>query len=223
MARYRRRSPRISRPELLKEIGARMKAEPGDLLLFVADQMEGHLQGVYALRCKIAAEMKLYDPKAMNFSWVVEFPMFDYDDEEKRWVAMHHPFTAPRDQDLRDARDRSRQVPRKGLRPGDQRLAKRAAARSVFTTRRLSKKCSTCSGIDEESAKERFGFLLEALRLRRASARWHRARHRSLGDAFRRARQHPRLYRLPEDAEGDRLDDGSAQHSRRETAERAGN
>ena len=48
--------------------------------------------------------MKLYDPQAMHFSWVVEFPMFDYDDEEKRWVAMHHPFTSPRDQDFALAR-----------------------------------------------------------------------------------------------------------------------
>ncbi len=56
--------------------------------------------------------MKLYDPQAMHFSWIVEFPMFDYDDEEKRWAAMHHPFTAPRDAGLRAARHRPRQVPR---------------------------------------------------------------------------------------------------------------
>ena len=65
--------------------------------------------------------MKLYDPKAMHFSWVVEFPMFDYDDEEKRWVAMHHPFTSPRDQDFALLESRPGQVPGEGVRPGDQR------------------------------------------------------------------------------------------------------
>jgi aspartyl-tRNA synthetase len=88
------------KPELLKEIGVRLKAEPGDLLLFVADQWKVTCKALYALRQKIGAEMKLYDPKTMHFSWVVEFPMFDHDDEEKRWVAMHHPFTSPRDQDF---------------------------------------------------------------------------------------------------------------------------
>ncbi|MEX2093648.1 MAG: aspartate--tRNA ligase, partial [Pirellulales bacterium] len=83
------------KPELLKEFGARLKAEPGDLLLFVADQWKVTCKALYALRCKIAAEMKLYEPSEMNFSWVVEFPMFDYDEEEKRWVATHHPFTSP--------------------------------------------------------------------------------------------------------------------------------
>ncbi len=87
-------------PELLKQIGERMKAEPGDLLLFVADQWKATCKALYALRTKLGAEMKLYDPRAMHFSWVVEFPMFDYDDEERRWVAMHHPFTSPRDQDF---------------------------------------------------------------------------------------------------------------------------
>ena len=81
-----------------------------------------------------AAELKLYDPTTMHFSWIVEFPMFAYDDEEKRWAAMHHPFTAPRAQDFATAGNRPRQVPRPGLRPGDQRLARPAAARSVSTT-----------------------------------------------------------------------------------------
>ena len=87
-------------PELLKQIGDRMKAEPGDLLLFVADQWKATCKALHALRTKLGAEMKLYDPRAMHFSWVVEFPMFDYDDEARRWVAMHHPFTSPRDQDF---------------------------------------------------------------------------------------------------------------------------
>ena len=61
-----------------------MGAEPGDLLLFVADTFEITCKALYGLRKRLAAELKLYDPGQMNFSWVVEFPMFAFDDEEKR-------------------------------------------------------------------------------------------------------------------------------------------
>ena len=91
-------------PELLAKIAERMDAEPGDLLLFVADTFEVTCKALYALRKRLGDELKLYDPTTMNFSWIVEFPMFAYDEEEKRWAAMHHPFTAPRPQDLRAAR-----------------------------------------------------------------------------------------------------------------------
>jgi aspartyl-tRNA synthetase len=87
-------------PELLAQIGQRLEAEPGDLLLFVADKFEVTCKALYGLRKKLGAELKLYDPSAMHFSWVVEFPMFAYDEEEQGWAAMHHPFTAPRPQDL---------------------------------------------------------------------------------------------------------------------------
>ncbi len=84
-------------------------AEPGDLLLFVADSGKSPARRCTPCGRKSAAELKLYDPRQMHFSWVVEFPMFEFDDEEKgRWVAMHHPFTAPRRQDIDAAGERSR-------------------------------------------------------------------------------------------------------------------
>ena len=86
-------------PENLTKIATAFDAKPGDLMLILADSWEVTCKGLYALRKKLGAELKLYDPKTMNFSWIVEFPMFDWDEEEKRWVAMHHPFTAPRPQD----------------------------------------------------------------------------------------------------------------------------
>jgi aspartyl-tRNA synthetase len=149
-------------PDLLQEIGARLQAEPGDLLLFVADQWKVTCKALYSLRCKIAAEMKLYDPKTMNFSWVVEFPMFEYDDEERRWVAMHHPFTAPRDQDLAmlesdpgKCRAKAYDLVINGYEAGGGtiRIHDPVTQQKVFNL----------LGIDEESAKERFGFLLKAL------------------------------------------------------------
>ena len=100
---------------MLAQIGQRMEAEAGDLLLFVADSWEVTCKALYGLRKRLGAELKLYDPRQMHFSWVVEFPMFEMDEEEHRWVAMHHPFTSPRPQDQSSADDRSRQVP--GARP----------------------------------------------------------------------------------------------------------
>lgn len=151
------------KPQLLKEIGARLQAEPGDLLLFVADQWKVTCKALYALRCKIAAEMKLYDPRSMNFSWVVEFPMFEYDDEEKRWVAMHHPFTSPRDQDfaLLDSdpgkcRAKAYDLVINGYEAGGGTIRIHDAG--------IQQKVFNLLGIDEESAQERFGFLLKALR-----------------------------------------------------------
>jgi aspartyl-tRNA synthetase len=150
-------------PELLKEFGTRLKVEPGDLLLFVADQWKVTCKALYALRQKIGAEMKLYDPKTMHFSWVVEFPMFDFDDEEKRWVAMHHPFTSPRDQDFAildsdpgAARAKAYDLVINGSEAGGGtiRIHDPEVQQQVFTL----------LGIDERSAEERFGFLLRALK-----------------------------------------------------------
>jgi aspartyl-tRNA synthetase len=150
-------------PELLKEIGARLKAEPGDLLLFVADQWKVTCKALHALRTKMGAEMKLYEPRTMSFSWVVEFPMFDYDDEERRWVAMHHPFTSPRDQDF-------------GLLESDPGRCRAKAYDLVINGSEagggtirihdpvIQQKVFSLLGIDEKAAEERFGFLLRALK-----------------------------------------------------------
>ena len=151
------------KPELLKEFGVRLAAEPGDLLLFVADQWKVTCKALHALRTKLGAEMNLYEPRAMNFSWVVEFPMFDYDDEERRWVAMHHPFTSPRDQDF-------------GLLDSDPGKCRAKAYDLVINGSEagggtirihnpvIQQQVFSLLGIDEKSAEERFGFLLRALK-----------------------------------------------------------
>jgi aspartyl-tRNA synthetase len=149
-------------PELLKELGTRLKAEPGDLLLFVADVWKVTCKALHALRNKIGAEMKLYEPEAMHFSWVVEFPMFDYDDEEQRWVAMHHPFTSPRDQDLAllesdpgKCRAKAYDLVINGSEAGGGTIRIHDAA--------IQQQVFNLLGIDAEAARERFGFLLRAL------------------------------------------------------------
>ncbi len=146
----------------LHDIRTRLAAQPGDLLLFIADTWEVSCKALNGLRKRLGAELELYDPRAMSFSWVVEFPMFDFDEDEKRWVAMHHPFTSPRDDDLATL--------------GDQPAAARAKAYDLIIngyeagggTIRIhdsgvQQQVFGLLGMSEESARERFGFLLDAL------------------------------------------------------------
>ncbi len=147
---------------LLAQLGQRMGAEPGDLLLFVADAFDITCKALYGLRKRLGAELKLYDPQAMHFSWIVEFPMFDFDKDEQRWVAMHHPFTAPRPQDLAmlasdpgRCRAQAYDLVINGSEAGGGtiRIHDAAVQQQVFSL----------LGIDEQKARERFGFLLDAL------------------------------------------------------------
>jgi aspartyl-tRNA synthetase len=147
---------------LLAQIAERMGAEPGDFLLFVADRFEVTCKALYALRKRLAAELKLYDPGQMHFSWVVEFPMFAPEQEEGCWAAMHHPFTAPRPQDRAllatdpvRCRAQAYDLVINGSEAGGGtiRIHDQEQQQQVFDL----------LGIDRETARDRFGFLLDAL------------------------------------------------------------
>jgi aspartyl-tRNA synthetase len=147
---------------LLKKFAERLHAEPGDLILFSADTWEMTCKVLHALRTKIGKEMKLYDPQAMHFSWVVEFPMFAYDAEEKCWAAMHHPFTAPLDEhialldsDPAKMRAKAYDLVINGSEAGG------GTIRIHDST--VQGKVFSLLGIDEQRQQERFGFLLDAL------------------------------------------------------------
>ncbi len=148
--------------DVLTKIGHRFEVEPGDLLLFIADQFEVTCKALNGLRRRMADELKLYDPSQLHCSWVVEFPMFAYDEDEKIWAAMHHPFTAPRPED----------VPLLETDPGGMRaqaydLVINGLEAGGGTIRihdqQIQKQVFQKLGIGEEMAQERFGFLLEAL------------------------------------------------------------
>lgn len=154
--------------QLLAEMGERLAAETGDLVLFSADQWHGTCKVLHALRTKIGAEMKLYDPDEMHFSWVVEFPMFDRTDESDdpqaigSWAAKHHPFTAPLDDhvefltsDPSKCRAKAYDLIINGYEAGGGTIRIHDAHVQSQVFRLL--------GIDEETARDRFGFLLEAL------------------------------------------------------------
>ena len=149
-------------PELLARIGQRMDAAPGDFLLIAADKFEVTCKTLYALRKRLGAELKLYDPATMNFSWIVEFPMFALDMEENCWTAMHHPFTSPRLQD----RELLRTDPQK-CRAQAYDLVINGYEAGGGTIRihdqKLQQEVFRLLGIDEPTARERFGFLLDAL------------------------------------------------------------
>ncbi len=149
-------------PTVLAKIADRMQAEPGDLLLFIADQWEVTCKALAGLRKRLAAELKLFDPKTMHFSWVVEFPMFAFDDDSGRWASMHHPFTAPRPQDLANLESDPG-----GCRAVAYDLIINGAEAGGGTIRihdqATQQKVFELLGMTQESARERFGFLLDAL------------------------------------------------------------
>ncbi len=144
-------------------LAERLACQPGDLALIVADSFEVSCKALHTLRKRLGAELELYDPKAMHFSWVVDFPMFARDSETGGWAAMHHPFTAPRRQDL-DLLDSDPAACRavaydliiNGSEAGGGtiRIHDSATQEKVFRV----------LGITPELARERFGFLLDALR-----------------------------------------------------------
>ena len=136
-------------------------AEPGDLLLFVADKPSVVAQALGALRIEMAKRRNLIDHDALAFTWVVDFPMFEYDEEEKRYVAMHHPFTAPRDEDLPLLQTNPGKVYAKAydmvlngteIGGGSIRIHRRDVQKQVFSA----------IGLTDEQAAEKFGFMMNA-------------------------------------------------------------
>ncbi|MBL9164388.1 MAG: aspartate--tRNA ligase [Planctomycetaceae bacterium] len=149
-------------PELLAKFAQRLGSKPGDLVLFSADNWEATCKVLHALRTKVGREMQLYDPQAMHFSWVVEFPMFAKDEESGHWAAMHHPFTAPLDEHV-SLLDND---------PGKMRakaydLVINGSEAGGGTIRihdsEVQSKVFALLGIDDATQQERFGFLLDAL------------------------------------------------------------
>ena len=78
-----------------------MDAEAGDLLLFVADQEKVVYDALGALRVHLGKELELYNPEELAFLWVIDWPLLEYDEEEGRYMAAHHPFTRPKEADIK--------------------------------------------------------------------------------------------------------------------------
>jgi aspartyl-tRNA synthetase len=148
-------------PGQIQALSARMEAESGDLLMFVADKPAITAESLGHLRLEIARREKLIDENKMSFLWVTEFPLFEYNDDEKRWNAVHHPFTAPMDEDLPYLEKDLRQVRSKAydlilngteLGGGSIRIHQPHIQKQIFAV----------LGLSAEESAEKFGFLLEA-------------------------------------------------------------
>ncbi len=143
--------------EMKAEILKRTDAQPGTLLLFGAADEGTVNKSLDRVRQFVAKEMKLYEEDQLNFLWVTEFPMFEWNEDEKRLEALHHPFTAPNPEDIDDlktARAVAYDMVLNGteLGGGSLRIYKRDVQEKVFAA----------IGLSDEEAQEKFGFLLNA-------------------------------------------------------------
>jgi aspartyl-tRNA synthetase len=84
------------KPDQIKNILEKMKAKTGDLCIFVADRPKVICDVLGALRCHLGEKLKLINEKEFNFLWVTDFPLLEFNEEDKRWEAKHHPFTSPK-------------------------------------------------------------------------------------------------------------------------------
>ncbi|HAA24949.1 MAG TPA: aspartate--tRNA ligase [Ruminiclostridium sp.] len=145
------------------QIIKRMDAEPGDLICFIADIDEIVFDTLSHLRMEIAAKLDLIDDSKISLLWVTEFPLLEYDDEENRWVAKHHPFTSPMDEDIGlldtdpgKVRAKAYDIVLNGVEIGGGSIR--------IHDQELQKKMFSIIGLPEEEAQKRFGFLIEAFK-----------------------------------------------------------
>jgi aspartyl-tRNA synthetase len=87
-------------PQLQQQIIGRFAAKDGDMILLIADKEAAANKALAPLRCKIARDLKLYNEKKFEFLWVVDFPLFEWNENEKRYDSVHHPFTSPIREDM---------------------------------------------------------------------------------------------------------------------------
>jgi aspartyl-tRNA synthetase len=150
------------KPEEVQAISQAMEAREGDLVVFVADNPGIVNDALANLRIHVARKLNLIHPDQLAFTWVVEFPLLEYSDTEKRFVAKHHPFTSPVAEDLTlldtdpaKARARAYDLVLNGteIGGGSIRIHRTDVQQKLFQT----------LGLSEEDSRSKFGFLLDAL------------------------------------------------------------
>lgn len=144
---------------LLKLTGA----EAGDLVMFVADKPNVVAQSLGALRVKLAKELGLIDETKLNFLWVTDWPLLEYDEDAKRYVAAHHPFTSPKEADIaklgtapEEAEANAYDIVLNGYELGGGSIR--------IHDGELQEKMFEVLGFTKEQAQEQFGFLLDAFK-----------------------------------------------------------
>lgn len=149
--------------EELSALAEQMGGEPGDLLLFAADKKKTAYDVMGAIRLELGRMMNLIDENEYNFVWITEFPLLEYSEEEKRYTAMHHPFTMPMEEDLEFLESEPGRVRAKAydivlngneIGGGSVRIYRSDVQERMFEA----------LGFTKEAAYERFGFLLNAFK-----------------------------------------------------------
>lgn len=158
------RSPlvKLMEPEEIDALITKMEGKSGDLLLFVADQRQVAEDVLGKLRLELAGRLDLIDNKKYSFIWITDFPLLEYDENEQRLEAVHHPFTSPLNEDLpllesqpERVRARAYDIVLNGveLGGGSIRIHRRDLQERIFGV----------IGLEPQEAQEKFGFFLEAL------------------------------------------------------------
>lgn len=147
----------------IREIGKFCEAENGDLILIIADKPKVVAQALGELRLEMARRMNLIDENEFCFRWVTDFPMFEYSEEDKRWIAEHHPFTAPRDEDVQYLLTDPSKVYAKAYDMVLNGVEAGGGSLRIYQEE-LQEKVFKAIGITHEEAQEKFGFLLDAFR-----------------------------------------------------------
>jgi aspartyl-tRNA synthetase len=147
--------------EQINRLIDRMDAKPGDLMLFIADKPAVVADSLGHLRLEIGKRLNLIDKDELKFAWIVDFPLLEYDEEEKRWVAMHHMFTSPKDEDLEilttdpgKVRAKAYDMVLNGVEIGGGSIR--------IHRREIQEKLFKLVGFTPEEAQEKFGFMLDA-------------------------------------------------------------
>ena len=147
--------------EILTAMAKRLESKPGDLWLMVADKPKVAFEALGQLRLHLAHRLGLIDQSQFKFLWVTDFPLLEYNDEQKRYQAMHHPFTAPLDEDLPLLSEHPEQVRAKAydivlngseIGGGSIRIHHRQTQMQMFEA----------IGMNVDEAQAKFGFLMEA-------------------------------------------------------------
>lgn len=147
---------------LQAQLNTVLEAEAGDLLLFAADRKKIVYDTLGALRTRLGKELSLFDKNSFAFVWITDWPLFEYDEDEKRFVAAHHPFTRPKERDIHLMKDEPEKVYAdaydlvlNGYEIGGGSIR--------IHTRDLQEKMFAALGFSKEEAQSQFGFLLDAL------------------------------------------------------------
>ncbi len=147
----------------ISEIKSIFDAKDGDMILIVADKSSVVYDALGALRCEVAKQLGILDPKDYRFLWVTDFPLFEYDEEDNRYVAKHHPFTSPKDEDVdmletdpANCRAKAYDIVLNGyeIGGGSIRIHNSAVQERMFKA----------LGFSDEEAREKFGFFIDAFK-----------------------------------------------------------